>query len=79
MNRKQKVALNSQSSSRSSTNAEAPQFLILGPLFFLIYANHLLKRFSSDVKLFAAILQFFLVVFDVKESTTDMNNNHKVY
>ena len=50
--RKQRVILNGQSSSWTSTNAGVPQGSILGPLLFLIYINNLSDNLRCNPKLF---------------------------
>ena len=66
-----------KSSSWPSINAEVSQGLILDPLSPLFYINDLPEGLSSDIKL-ADDTSLFVVVFDVQESTTDINNDLKI-
>ena len=50
-NRKQRVVLNGQTSSRADVNAGVPQCSILGPLLFLICMKDLADSLSTNVKL----------------------------
>ena len=52
-NRRQRVTLNSKSSSWTNVNAGVPQGSIPGPLLLLIYINDLSDGLSSNAKLFA--------------------------
>ena len=51
-NRKQRVALNDQSSNWVDVKAGVPQGSIMEPLFLLIYINDLLEGLITNVKLF---------------------------
>ena len=58
----QSVVLNGQTFSWEMVLACAPQSSALGPLFFLIYINYLLKSLLSNTKLFADDASFFSMV-----------------
>ena len=72
-NRKQRVVLNGQCSSRVDIQAGVPQGSILGPLLFLIYVNDLPDGLKSECKLFADDTSLFSVVHDIGISASDMN------
>ena len=74
-NRKQRVALNGQTSSWTNVLAGVPQGSILGPLFFLIYINDLSDDLSSNPKLFADDTSLFSVVHDKNTSANELNND----
>ena len=76
-NRKQRVTLNSQSSSWTNVNAGVPQGSILSPLLFLIYINDLSDGLSSNAKLFADDISLFSVVHDINTSAIDLNKDLK--
>ena len=76
-NRKQKVALNGQTSSWTNVLAGVPQGSILSPLFFLIYVNDLSGDLSSNPKLFADDTSLFSVVYDINTSTRQLNNEFR--
>ena len=75
--RKQRVALNRQSSSWTS-NVGVSEGSILDPVLFLMYINDLQEELTSDVKLCADNTSVFSVVFDVQKFATDMNNDLKI-
>ena len=75
--RKQRVALNGQTSSWTNVLAGVPQGSILGPLFFLIYINDLSDDLSSNPKLFADDTSLFSVVYDINTSTRQLNNEFR--
>ena len=74
-NRFQQVVLNGPSTSWTPVCAGVPQGSILGPPFFLIYINDLIKDISSTVKLFADDISTFSVVDDVNVSVVQLNND----
>ena len=76
-NRKQRVALNGQSSSWTSVNAGFPQGSVLGPLVFLIYINDLPDGLSSNAKVFADDTSLFSVAHDINTSTIELNSDLK--
>ena len=51
--RKQRVKINSATSSLLSVNAGVPQGSVLGPLLFLVYVNDIAENLLSPVRLFA--------------------------
>ena len=76
-NRKQRVALNGQSSSWTNVNAGVPQESILGPLLFISYINDLSDGLSSNAKLFADDTSLFSVVHDINTSAIELNKDLK--
>ena len=76
-NRKQRVALNGQSSSWTYVNAGVPQESILGPLLFISYINDLSDGLSSNAKLFADDTSLFSVVHDINTSAIELNKDLK--
>ena len=72
---KQKVVLNGQYSSWAAIEAGAPEGSILGPLFFLIYTNHLSDDLASNAKLFADDTYLFSVVENIIKSANELNND----
>ena len=74
-NRKQKVALNGQSSSWTNVKAGVPQGSILGTLLFLVYINDLDDGLSSNAKLFADDTSLFSVIHDSVITTSELNSD----
>ena len=77
--RKQRVVLNGQCSSCVDIRAGVPQGSILGPLWFLIYANDIPNGLKSRCKSFAFAddTSLFSVAHDVNTSASDTNNDLK--
>ena len=73
--RRQRTALNGQSSSWGDISAGVPQASILGPLFFLVYINDLTEDLKCNVKLFADDTSLFTVVQDSDSAANDMNHD----
>ena len=74
-NRRQRVALNGQSSSWLPIRTGLPQGSVLGPLFFLIYINDLPEGLNFEVKLFADDTSLFSIVKCVKTSASTLNSD----
>ena len=74
-NRRQRVALNGQSSSWLSIRADVPQGSVLGPLLFLIYINDLPEGLISEVKLFVDDTSLFSIVNYVNTSASTLNSD----
>ena len=70
--RKQRVTLNGQFSSWTSTGALVPQGSILGPLLFLIYINDLFDDLITNIKLYADDTFLFSEVHDVNISGNNL-------
>ena len=73
--RYQRIVLNGQSSSWAEVLADVPQGSILGPLFFLMYINDLSYRLSSTTQLFIHDTSLFSVVYDITQSTNELNDD----
>ena len=67
--------MNGQSSSWKNVDAGVPQGSILGPLLFLIYINDLPDGLISNPKLFADDTSLFSIVYDLSNSTQDLNQD----
>ena len=71
-NRKQRVALNCQTSEWRKINSGVPQGSVLGPLLFLIYINDLPDGITSICKIFADDTSLFSKVQDINELNSDL-------
>ena len=74
-NRLQRVILNGQSSRWLSIRAGVLQGSVLGPLFFLIYINHLPEGLNCEVKLFADDTSVFNILSCVNTSASTLNSD----
>ena len=54
---------------------DVSQESILGSLFFLIYINDLPQGLHADIKLFAGDTSLFLVIDDIDEFASKLNND----
>ena len=77
-NRKQRVVLNGKCSKWSLIRAGVAQGSVLGPLFFLIYINDLVKNVSSDARLFADDTSLFTVVYEKEIAVTQLNSDLEI-
>ena len=73
--RKQRVGLKWQHSSWTNFEAGVPQVAILGPLFFLIYINHLSDGLTSNPNLFADDTSLFSVTHNIHSTANDLNSD----
>ena len=73
--RKQKIFLNENQLTWVNIEAGFPQGSILGPLFFLIYINHLSDDLLPNTKLFADDTSLFCVMQNINSTTKDFNND----
>ena len=55
-NRNQRVVLNGKCSKWARKCAGVPQGSVLGPLFFLVYINDIVKNLKCDLRMFAIII-----------------------
>ena len=74
-NRKRCTVLNGKTSKWGSGTAGVPQGSILGPLFFLVYINHLTDNLICNVKLFADDTSLFTIVHNPDQAASDMNHD----
>ena len=74
-NRKQKVFLNSQCSSRTDNCAGISQGSIPGPLRFLLYIKNLSDGLKRDCKLFADDTSLFYVIHGINTLADDPNRD----
>ena len=73
--RKQRVAIDGQSSDWIGTNSGVPQGSVLGPLLFLIYINDIADNVPSDCLLYADDISLFDVVDDPTVSAVKLNSD----
>ena len=76
--RKQRVALNGQTSSWKNILAGVPQDSVLDPILFLIYINDLPDGIKSICKIFIDDTSLFSKVKDKNCSTVELNNDLKI-
>ena len=69
------VLLNGKSSEWKRISAGVPQGSVLGPLFFLVYINDIVKNINSEIKLFADDTSLFSVVESSIRSANDLNSD----
>ena len=74
-NRKQRVVLNGQHSSRADNKGGVSQGSILGPLLFLVYINDLTENLHSNPKLFVDDTSLFSTVTDEALSQSHLNDD----
>ena len=72
--RKQRIVLNGQKSTRENAAAGVPRSSILGSLLFLTYINDLSGDLSSKEKLSADDTSLSNVVHDIDTSANELNN-----
>ena len=76
--RKQRIVLNGQKSTRENVAAGVPRSSILGSLLFLTYINDLSGDLSSKEELSADDTSLSNVVHDIDTSANELNNVLKV-
>ena len=74
-NRKQRVALNGETSYWDDVNVEVPQGLILGLLVLLIYINDIAYDLPSNAKLFVDDTALFSVVHNSNTTAKELKND----
>ena len=73
--RKQRVQINSATSSLLSVNAGVPQGSVLGPLLFLIYVNDIAENLLSLVRLFADDSSLFFSATNLRDIEGIINHD----
>ena len=73
--RKQRVVLNGQYSTRANVEARVPQGSVLRPLHFLIYKNDLPEKLVSNPKLFTDDTSLFSVTRNWYLSAQNLNED----
>ena len=73
--RKQRVKINSATSSLLSVNAGVPQVSVLGPLLFLVYVNDIAENLLSLVRLFADDSSLFFSATNLKDTEGVINHD----
>ena len=73
--RKQRVKINSATSSLLSVNAGVPQGSVLGPLLFLVYVNDIAENLLSLVRLFADDSSLFFSATNLKDIEGVINHD----
>ena len=73
--RKQRVQINSSTSSLLSVNAGVPQGSVLGPLLFLVYVNDIAENLLSLVRLFADDSSLFFSATNLKDIEGVINHD----
>ena len=73
--RKQRVQINSATSSLLSVNAGVPQGSVLGPLLFLIYVNDIAENLLCLVRLFADDSSLFFSATNLRDIEGIINHD----
>ena len=73
--RKQRVQINSSTSSLLSVNAGVPQGSVLGPLLFLVYVNDIADNLLSLVRLFADDSSLFFSAANLRDIEGIINHD----
>ena len=73
--RKQRVQINSSTSSLLSVNAGVPQGSVLGPLLFLVYVNDIAENLLSLVRLFADDSSLFFSATNLRDIEGIINHD----
>ena len=69
-NRSQSVVVNGSSSAKSNVLSGVPQGTVLGPIFFIIFINDIVKCVDSKIRLFADDCVCYRVIRSVKDCLT---------
>ena len=73
--RKQRVQINSSTSSLLSVNASVPQESVLGPILFLVYVNDIADNLLSLVRLFADDISLFFSASNLRDIEGVINHD----